>query len=153
MRNSMITLAGAALALSLGTAAPALAASTMCDHNAMKTDAMAGDAMSTDGMAKDAMMTDGMAKDTAMAGDKMGADAMGTDAMGTDAMGKDAMAKDPMMAMTMDYTVKAGDSLWSIAESQLCDGEKMDTIIAANADMLGADMMIHPGQVLHIPGD
>jgi len=99
--------------------------------------AHAASTMCTDGMmAKtDAMSGDAMAKDTAMAGD---------------AMKKDAMAGGAMMA---DYTVKQGDSLWTIAADTLCDGNRYHEIVAANADMFGSGMMIHPGEVLHIPGD
>ena len=108
------------------------------DDGMMKTETMAsGDTMKADGMMKD--------------------DAMKSDTMASAEMKKDGMMAEtkaePMMAMSADYTVKPGDSLWSIAKSELCDGAKFHDIVAANADMLGKGMMIHPGQVLHIPGD
>ena len=55
--------------------------------------------------------------------------------------------------MMGDYTVKSGDSLWKIAAATLCDGDRYPEIVAANKDMLGNSMMVHPGQMLHIPGD
>lgn len=175
--TSILTLSAAAIALSFGVAgpgavAPAQAGPMSCsdtsmamaddgmkkDTMAMTDDGMAKDgAMADDGMAKDgamAMADDGMAKDGAMSGDTMakdGAMAMADDGMAKDdAMGDDAMKDGMMMA---DYTVKPGDSLWSIAAATLCDGDKYPEIVAANADMLGGGMMIHPGDVLHIPGD
>ena len=153
-----------ALALVLSLGAPAFAGSAMCaDKAAMAKDAM----MKDDGMAKDAMMKDdGMKKDMAMADDKMTKDTMMKDdamkkdmAMADDKMAKDGMAKDAMMKddkagmMMAEYTVKPGDSLWSIAESELCDGAKYPEIVSANADMLSGGKTVHPGQVLHIPGD
>ncbi len=148
-----------ALVLSLGVAGPALASSTMCTKDAMaKGDTMAkADTMGSDAMAKgDAMATadDSMKKDDAMKGDAMAK----TDTMAADAMNKDnamATADNSMKSGTMmaDYTVKMGDSLWSIAAATLCDGNRYHQIVEANADMLHGGMMIHPGEVLHIPGD
>ena len=149
--NHTIALPAVALLLGLGAALPAQAAAKMCaDHpmaadSGMKADdAMAkGDAM----MADDSMKADdAMAKDGAM---------MADDSMKAD----DAMAKDGAMAggdsgmMMTDYTVKMGNSLWSIAAATLCDGKKYKIIAKANAAMLGRGMTIQPGQVLHIPGD
>jgi nucleoid-associated protein YgaU len=139
-------------AASLGAAVPAQAASTMCtdDHMTAQGDMMAGEAMAGD---KEMMTDDAMAKDEGMA---MAGESQGT-------MGDDAMAAHDEMAtadesmkegmMTADYTVKPGDSLWSIAATTLCDGDRYHEIVDANSDMLGGSMMIHPGQVLHIPGD
>jgi len=152
--SDKIALTAVALVLSAGVALPAHAASTMCTDGMMaKTDSMSGDAMAKDtamagdAMKKDAMAGDAMAKDTAMAGDAMKKDAMAGDAMAKDI----AMAGDAMMMA--DYTVKPGDSLWTIAADTLCDGNRYHEIVEANADMLGSGMMIHPGEVLHIPGD
>lgn len=47
------------------------------------------------------------------------------------------------------YTVQAGDSLWAIADKLLGDGSRYGEIMTANG--LSSDM-IHPGQVLKIPG-
>jgi pentapeptide MXKDX repeat protein len=177
-RNSL--LAGAAvLALSLA-AVPAFASSGMCKDTSMKADnAMSGDTMGQDSMAKsDAMGSDAMASSDAMGkSDTMGSDNMGSgnmaaDSMGTpdamakpdgmaagdamasnDTMGSDNMGSNAMAAHTMDYTVKQGDSLWSIAAAQLCDGARYTEIVAANKDVLGGKMMLQAGQVLRIPGD
>lgn len=48
------------------------------------------------------------------------------------------------------YTVKSGDTLWGIAERLLGAGERYVQIMSANNLI---DSMIHPGQVLVIPGD
>ena len=122
--RTMVGLSAATLfALALGTAMPAAAAPAAC------ADKMAGDGMMKDdkGMAKDAMADDKMADD--------------------------GMMKDGGGMMMADYTVKKGDSLWEIAAATLCDGAKYPEIVAANPDAIGSDMMVMPGQVLHIPGD
>lgn len=50
------------------------------------------------------------------------------------------------------YTVKAGDSLWRIAETQLGNGTLYPKIIAANPGRLKDEKsVIHPGDVLTIP--
>lgn len=50
------------------------------------------------------------------------------------------------------YTVKAGDSLWRIAETQLGNGTLYPKIIAANPGRLKDEKsVIHPGDVLVIP--
>lgn len=51
------------------------------------------------------------------------------------------------------YTVKAGDSLWRIAETQMGNGTLYPKIIAANPGRLKDEKsVIHPGDVLVIPG-
>ena len=122
--RTMVGLSAATLfALALGTAMPAAAAPAAC-----------ADKMADDGMMKD---DDGMAKD----------------AMADGKMADDGMMKDGGGMMMADYTVKKGDSLWEIAAATLCDGAKYPEIVAANPDAIGSDMMVMPGQVLHIPGD
>ena len=50
------------------------------------------------------------------------------------------------------YTVKAGDSLWRIAEIHFGNGSLYPKIIAANPNKLKDDKsVIHPGDVLVIP--
>jgi len=49
----------------------------------------------------------------------------------------------------MAYTVKAGDSLWAIAQATLGDGSRWPEIQAANGI---AGTTIQPGQVFNIPG-
>lgn len=148
-------LVGAALiALMFGVASPASAAATMCNTGTMAKDDMSGDDMamsedmSDDGMAKDDMAKDDMAMEEDMSsGDTMASDDMAKDDMAMD----ETMSSDEMMMA--DYTVMAGDSLWTIAAATLCDGDRYPEIVAANKDMLGNSMVIHPGQMLHIPGD
>ncbi len=50
------------------------------------------------------------------------------------------------------YTVKAGDSLWKIAEAFYKDGNAWPKIYNANKDVIGPNpSLIRPGQVLKIP--
>ena len=49
------------------------------------------------------------------------------------------------------YTVKSGDSLSKIAQSQLGDGAKWKAIYEANRDKIDDPDLIHPGQVLNLP--
>jgi nucleoid-associated protein YgaU len=50
------------------------------------------------------------------------------------------------------YTVRSGDTLWSIAESVYGDGSKFSKIFDANTDQLEQPDRIFPGQELLIPG-
>lgn len=53
---------------------------------------------------------------------------------------------------TETYTVKAGDSLWKIAQQQLGDGNRYMEIFYANRDKLDSPQsVIHPGDELNIP--
>jgi nucleoid-associated protein YgaU len=50
------------------------------------------------------------------------------------------------------YTVKAGDSLSDIAQSEMGDADRWPELYAANKDAVGDNPdMIHPGLVLTIP--
>lgn len=50
------------------------------------------------------------------------------------------------------YTVKAGDSLSDIAESEMGDAKRWPELYAANKEAVGDNPdMIHPGLVLKIP--
>lgn len=50
------------------------------------------------------------------------------------------------------YTVKSGDSLSKIAKAIYGDGTEWRRIFDANRDKLNNPDLIHPGQVLTIPG-
>ncbi len=53
---------------------------------------------------------------------------------------------------TETYTVKAGDSLWKIAQNKLGDGNRYMEIFYANRDKLDSPQsVIHPGDELNIP--
>ena len=50
-----------------------------------------------------------------------------------------------------EYTVVAGDSLWSIAQTSYGDGSLFPRIVRANPAQITDPDVIHPGQVLRIP--
>ena len=53
---------------------------------------------------------------------------------------------------TRTYTVKSGDTLSGIAESEMGDAKRWPELYAANKDAVGKDPdMIHPGLELTIP--
>ncbi len=54
-------------------------------------------------------------------------------------------------AFASEYTVKAGDSLWGIAQQQLGSGLKWNDIYEANKDTVKDPNMIYVGQKLNIP--
>ncbi|HEX8847195.1 MAG TPA: LysM peptidoglycan-binding domain-containing protein [Pyrinomonadaceae bacterium] len=50
------------------------------------------------------------------------------------------------------YTVKAGDSLWKIAQNKLGDGNRYMEIFYANRDKMDSPQsVIHPGDELNVP--
>ena len=55
-------------------------------------------------------------------------------------------------ATTRTYTVVAGDSLSKIAKKIYGDGGRWKEIFEANRDKIKNPDLIHPGQVLKIPG-
>ena len=55
-------------------------------------------------------------------------------------------------AFASTYTVKKGDSLWSISKQQLGSGARWREIYEANKDVIKNPNRIYVGQVLQIPG-
>lgn len=62
---------------------------------------------------------------------------------------------------TMTYTVKTGDSLWSIAQKEMGNGEKYTVLYDVNQKIIDAEnqrqgckerYMVYAGEVLNIPG-
>jgi nucleoid-associated protein YgaU len=51
------------------------------------------------------------------------------------------------------YTVNKGDSLSKIARAVYGDANRWHDIFAANRDQIDDPNLIHPGQVLKLPGD
>ena len=59
---------------------------------------------------------------------------------------------DATSTSTRTYTVKSGDSLSAIAESEMGDAKRWPELYEANKDAVGKNPdMIHPGLVLTIP--
>ncbi len=59
---------------------------------------------------------------------------------------------DPNAPETEEYTVKAGDSLWKIAQQQLGNGNEYMQIFYANRDKMDSPQsVIHPGDKLKVP--
>jgi nucleoid-associated protein YgaU len=54
---------------------------------------------------------------------------------------------------TRTYTVVAGDSLSKIAKREYGDASKWHRIYEANRDQIKNPDLIHPGQVLNLPGE
>lgn len=100
--------------------------------------------MKKEAMDKDAMMKkEAMGKDAMMKKEAMGKDAM----MKKEAMSKDAMMKKEHM-MTSDYTVKSGDSLWTIAKHAYGSGSMYMKIKMANE---GISDDLEVGQMIKLP--
>ena len=58
----------------------------------------------------------------------------------------------PNATSTKTYTVKSGDTLSGIAQSEMGDAKRWPELYAANKDAVGKDPdMIHPGLELKIP--
>ncbi len=49
------------------------------------------------------------------------------------------------------YTIKDGDSLWSIAQEFYGDGNKYKAIVEANLEVIKNEDLIYPGQTIRIP--
>ncbi|MDB5098175.1 MAG: hypothetical protein JWM80_2596 [Cyanobacteria bacterium RYN_339] len=69
----------------------------------------------------------------------------------------DAPPADVLGAVDQDFnaqhhTVKPGECLWAIAERELGDGKRWREIYDLNRDLIKHPDLIHPGQVLRLPG-
>ena len=54
-------------------------------------------------------------------------------------------------AAYQNYTVKAGDTLWSIAKRYMGSGFRWGELFQLNADLVKNPRMIYVGQVLRVP--
>ncbi len=64
----------------------------------------------------------------------------------------DIKVEEHQEAKTETYTVKAGDSLWRIAQNKLGDGNRYMEVFYANRDKMDSPQsVIHPGDVLNVP--
>jgi len=71
---------------------------------------------------------------------------------GDDGGGGDESDRPPPAQPGSTYTVKAGDTLWLIAQKQYGDGSRWPQIYEANKSVIGSNPnLIHPGMVLVIP--
>jgi LysM repeat protein len=58
----------------------------------------------------------------------------------------------PVVAGVANVQVESGDTLWGIAEEEYGEGQRWPRVYAANRDQITDPDVIHPGQVLDLPG-
>lgn len=63
-----------------------------------------------------------------------------------EAVAQEELAVDPVF-----YTIKKGDTLWSIATKFYKDGNKYPLIVEANIEVIKDADLIYPGQAIRIP--
>lgn len=69
----------------------------------------------------------------------------------TDGAGTTRETKSPKSSSGKSYTIKKGDSLWSIAKKFYGDGSQYMKIYKANTDKIKNPNLIYAGQVIKIP--